>query len=196
VKLDRTALPAILVVLIASSMALAGCSATGTTDTGTTDTGTTDTGTSTDGTTEESADTEGGATESWGECPAIVQRLNANPDDPTVYSQIDVSDFAVPEVGADVLAGACLVRVIVNDDAITWAILPGDAALKASIETTLKGAGFVNGGKSLFGAPATNRGVLLQAYGTGADLDAFLVYSSAFAPITEPIVYMGTFELN
>lgn len=187
-KLDRTSLPAILVVLIASSIALVGCS---TAVTGT------DTGSSTGGTTEEAADTDGAAAaEPWAECPAIVERLNANEDDPTVYTQIDASDFAVQEVGADVLAGACVMTVVINEDPITWAILPGDAALSSSIEATLKGVGFVSGPNSLLGDPPTNRGVLAKAFGTGADLDAFLVYSSAFTPITEPIVYLGTFELN
>lgn len=132
----------------------------------------------------------------WGECAGIIERLNANEDDPTVYEQLDAGEFAVPEVGADGLAGACVIRVTINDDPITWAILPGDQALADSIVAELAAAGFVAGPNGLYGDEATGRGILVQAFETGADLDAFLVYSKAFEPVSEPILYLGTFALS
>jgi hypothetical protein len=61
---------------------------------------------------------------------------------------------------------------------------------------TLEADGFVSGGPGLFGDVSTGRGVTVQAFGAGADLDAYLIYSTAFAPIDEPIVYLGTFALS
>lgn len=147
---------------------------------------------------EEGATPEEGtvAAEPWTECPGIVERLNADVDDPTVYEQLAASDFPVPEVGAEVLAGACVIGVTINDDPITWAILPGDTVLADSIATTLQDNGFVSGGLALYGDQATARGIIVQPFAAGADLDAYLVYSEAFAPITGPIVYLGTFELS
>lgn len=172
-----------MVVLL---IALTGCSASPTSET---DTGT-DSGTSSEETTD-----EGTAAGPWSECPGIVERLNANEEDPTVYEQLEAADFAVPEVGADVLAGACVIRVIVNDDPITWAILPGDTSLVDSISSTLTDEGFV-GEAGLFGNEATGVGLYVRAFTSGAEFDAFLVYSTAFAPITEPIVYLGSFALS
>lgn len=181
----RRPAPAVLAVLLVAGIALAGCSSTSTSDT-------TDTGTPTEETTAEGSAT---AVEPWSECPGIIERLNANEDDPTVYEQLEAVDFAVPEVGADVLAGACVIRVSVNDDPITWAIVPGDEALAESISSTLAGAGFTSGGQGLFGDESTGVGVYVKPFGTGAELDAFLVYSTAFASIDEPIVYLGSFAL-
>ncbi len=167
--------------------ALSGCSAPPSTGT--------DTGTGSGTTTEGGTDGTSPA-KPWGECAGIVERLNANEDDPTVYEVLEAADFAVPEVGADVLAGACIIRVTINSDPITWAILPGDEALAASVVATLQGKGFVSGGLGLYGDEATGRGINVQAFATGAAFDAYLVYSKAFAPITEPIVYLGTFALS
>ncbi|MFM9876699.1 MAG: hypothetical protein ACKVOG_02455 [Rhodoglobus sp.] len=167
---------------------LTGCSASPTTET---DPGT-DTGTSTEETTGAGDDT----VEPWGECAGIIERLNANEDDPTVYEQLGAADFAVPEVGADVLAGACVIRVTINEDPITWAILPGDEALAESISTELLSAGFVAGPNGLYGDEATGRGINVSAFVNGAELDSYLVYSTAFAPVSEPIVYLGTFAIS
>lgn len=178
----RTLLP--LAVLI---VALTGCSASTTeTDTGT------DPGTST----EENTDDGATAAQPWSECPGIVERLNSNQDDPTVYEQLGAGDFAVQEVGADVLAGACVIRVTINDDPITWAIVPGDAVLAESISSALLSAGFVGGPNDLYGDEATGRGVVVASFDNGAGLDAYLVYSTAFGPITEPIIYLGAFVLS
>ena len=144
---------------------------------------------------EESPGDSSTAAEPWSECPGIVERLNGNEEDPTVYEQLEPSEFAVPEVGADVLAGACVIRVTINSDPITWAILPGDGALADAISGTLASSGFTPAGQGLFGNESTGEGVLVRAFGSGADLDAFLVYSTAFSPIDEPIVYLGSFAL-
>lgn len=138
----------------------------------------------------------GSAPEAWAECPGIVERLNANEDDPTVYEQIPAAEYDVPEVGADLLAAACLIRVTVNDEPITWAIVPGDAAVADAAITNLEAAGFASVGLGAYGSAATGQAVLVQSFETGADLDAFLVYSTAFEPIDEPIVYLGTFILS
>ena len=176
----RTLLP--LAVLV---VALTGCTASPSTDP------TTDHGGS-------EAPTDGGgtATEPWSECPGIVERLNGNESDPTVYEQLEAGDFVVQEVGADVLAGACVIRVSINDDPITWAILPGDDAVVDSVGSALVAEGFVAGASGLYGDQATGRGVSVKAFASGADLDAYLVYSKAFAPITEPIVMLGSFALS
>ena len=179
----RTLIP--LAVLI---VALSGCSAPPSTGT--------DSGTDSDTSTDGSTDDGGTAAEPWSECPGIVERLNANENDPTVYEQLGAGEFAVPEVGADVLAGACVVKVTLNDAPVTWAILPGDDALAASITSGLQDAGFVSGGNDLYGDEATGRGVLVKSFASGGGLDAYLIYSTAFAPITEPIVYLGTFALG
>ena len=140
-------------------------------------------------------DTSTPVAEPWAECSGIVERLNAHEEDPTVYEQLEAADFAAPEVGAGVLAGACVIRVTVNDDPITWAIVPGDAAVADAVIDSLTAAGFV-GASGFYGDESTNRGVLVKAFASGAELDAFLVYSKAFAPITEPILYLGTFVLS
>ncbi len=167
--------------------ALSGCSTPSSTGT--------DTGTGSGTTTEEGSD---GTTPAkpWAECAGIVERLNSNDEDPTVYEELEAADFAVPEVGADVLARACVIRVTVNADPITWAILPGDEGLATSIVATLQGKGFASGGLGLYGDQATGRGITVQAFANGAAFDAYLVYSKAFAPVTEPIVYLGTFALS
>ncbi len=176
-----------LLVLAVLAVALTGCSASSSPDG-------TDPGS--DPTNVEDSQGDGSpAAEPWSECPGIVERLNGNEQDPTVYEQLEPSEFAVSEVGADVLAGACVIRVTVNSDPITWAILPGDGALADAISTSLTSSGFTPSGQSLFGNSSTGVGVLVQAFGSGADLDAFLVYSTAFSSIDEPIVYLGSFAL-
>lgn len=141
-------------------------------------------------------DTTDSAPEAWAECPGIVERLNANEDDPTVYEQIPAADYDVPEVGADLLDSACVIQVTVNDEPITWAIVPGDAAVADAAITNLEAAGFASVGLGSYGSASTGQAVLVQSFETGADLDAFLVYSTAFEPIDEPIVYLGTFILS
>ncbi len=141
-------------------------------------------------------DTTDSAPEAWAECPGIVERLNANEDDPTVYEQIPPAEYDVPEVGADILAAACLIRVTVNEEPITWAIVPGDAAVADAAITNLESTSFASVGLGTYGNASTGQAVLVQSFETGAELDAFLVYSTAFEPIDEPIVYLGTFILS
>jgi len=177
----RTLLPLAILVAV-----LTGCSASPSTGT--------DASTGTGTGTEEASDGGTGAAEPWSECPAIIERLNANEDDPTDYEQADASDFEAPEVGADVLAGACVIRLTVNAEQIVWAITPGDEAFAESIGATLVSEGFVSVGGGVYGLgdEATGRGVLVKPFSSGAGLDAYLVYTTAFAPITEPIVFLGT----
>jgi hypothetical protein len=136
------------------------------------------------------------APEAWAECPGIVERLNANEDDPTVYEQIPAADYDVPEVGPDLLASACVIQVTVNDEPITWAIVPGDAGVADAAIANLESTSFASVGLGTYGNASTGQAVLVQSFETGAELDAFLVYSTAFEPIDEPIVYLGTFILS
>lgn len=132
----------------------------------------------------------------WSECPGIVERLNANEDEPTGYEQIPASEFEVPEVGADVVAAACVIRVTVADDPITWAIVPGDESVADGVISALLSAGFAPAGAGIYTNSSSGMGVLVQSFETGAGLDDYLVYSTAFAPIDEPIVYLGTFIVS
>lgn len=143
------------------------------------------------------ASSEAPAAAPWEECPGIVARLNGNENDPTVYEEIAPADFDAQEVGADVLASACVIRVTIGEDIRTWAIVPGDDALAESIRSDLADAGFIAGGiTGMVGNPASGQGVLVASFATGAELDAYLVYSTAFALIDEPIIYLGAFPLT
>ncbi len=139
---------------------------------------------------------DGTAPDGWTECPGIVERLNANEDDPTGYEQIPASEFEVPEVGAEVLAAACVIRVTIADDPITWAILPGDQTAADGVISSLLSASFVPAGSGIYGNATSGMGVLVQSFETGAGLDDYLVYSTAFESIDEPILYLGTFIVS
>ncbi|MDP1788890.1 MAG: hypothetical protein Q8K56_01050, partial [Rhodoglobus sp.] len=111
--------------LIAIGLALAGCS----TPTATDPAGGTDTPTDSSS----DAATNGSSTGPWEACPAIVDSLNGNADDPFDYEQLDAAGFDVQEVGSDVLERACIVGVTSPTAApVMWAILPGEAALAES----------------------------------------------------------------
>lgn len=133
--------------------------------------------------------------EPWDACPAIVTSFNSNANDPSEYSQLDATGFAVQEVGSDVLGGACVIAVATKAETFTWAILRGDAALAASIKADLITAGYEEGGLFL-GNPATGQGILVASVANGAALDKYLVYPTAFAPYDEPLIYIGTFKLG
>lgn len=143
------------------------------------------------------ATSEAPAVEPWEACPGILASLNGNENDPTVYEEIAPADFDVQEVGADVLASACVIRVTIGEDVRTWAILPGDDSLAESIRSELADAGFIPGGiPGMVGNPGSGQGMLVASFATGAELDAYLVYTTAFASIDEPIIYLGSFPLS
>lgn len=184
--------PVVPALVLAVSLSLSGCSSPASPGTGA------DGGTSPD-TAATSEPTTGATTVGpWEECPGIVAALNGNESDPTVYEEIVPTDFGVQEVGADVLASACVIGVTIGEDYRTWAILPGDDSLAASIKSDLANAGFVAGGAipGMLGNPGTGQGVLVSSFATGAELDAYLVYPTAFTPIDEPIIYLGSFPLS
>jgi hypothetical protein len=188
--------PVVPVLVLAVSLSLAGCSSPGSPGTSADGGASPDTEATTEATSEAtSGDTTVGP---WEECPGILASLNGNENDPTVYEEIDPTDFGVQEVGADVLASSCVIGVTIGEDYRTWAILPGDDSLAASIKSDLADAGFVSGGAipGMLGNPGTGQGVLVSSFATGAGLDAYLVYTTAFTSIDEPIIYLGAFPLS
>lgn len=174
-------------ILTAIGLGLAGCSAPVATD-------------PTAGTDSPSdAATDGSSTGPWDACPAIVDSLNGNTDDPFDYEQLDAASFNVQEVGSDVLERACVIGVTSpSTTAIMWAILPGEAALVESIAADLLDAGFEESGElsGLLGNTTTGLGALIAVFDSGAALDDYLVYPTAFAPYDESLVYVGTFALG
>ncbi|CAN5411249.1 hypothetical protein BH09ACT4_BH09ACT4_25880 [soil metagenome] len=184
---DRGAL-ALFVILTAGSFFLAGCAGTPPGDTASPS----DDATGTDDTTGEAGP--------WNECPGIVERFNADENDPNAYEQVSAGDFTVQEVGADVLAGACVISIATGTETLMWAILPGDASLVETVKANLADAGFIASPNpkqtDMVGNPSTNQGLVVAALENGAALDTYLVYPTAFAPITESIVYMGAFKLS
>lgn len=187
-RLPRTT-PAIPVaaILTVIALGLAGCSTPGAPGTGT------DTGATTD------APTNGTSTGPWEACPAIVDSLNGNADDPFDYERLDAAGFPIQEVGSDVLERACIIKITSpSTSPITWAILPGEAALAESIAADLLDAGFEGsaGLPSMVGNTTTGVGALVASFDSGAALDDYLVYTTAFTPYDESLVYIGTFALG
>lgn len=145
------------------------------------------------------AATNGSSTEPWDACPAIVGSLNGNTDDPFDYEQFAAADFDVQEVGSDVLERACIIGVTSpSTSPVMWAILPVEDALAESIKAHLLDAGFEGSGEppGLVGNATTGQGVLIAAFDSGAALDDYLVYTTAFTPYGESLVYVGTFALG
>lgn len=171
-------------ILLTAGLLLGGCSAPG---------GAPGTGADTGG------PTGGASTGPWDACPAIVASLSGNADDPFDYEQLDAVGFGIQEVGSDVLERACIIGVTSSSTtAITWAILPGETALAESIKADLLAAGFAEGDDlpGLVGNTTTGQGALIATFDTGAALDDYLVYTTAFTPYDESLVYIGTFALG
>jgi hypothetical protein len=135
--------------------------------------------------------------EGWSECPRIVTDLNKNTPDPASYKQVKPSAFPVQDVGSDVLSNACVIAVTTSGETVTWAVLPGDEALAASIKARLINAGFSTG--SVAGTltkQATSEGALVSNFANGVGLESFLVSAKGFARIQQPLVYVGSFFLS
>jgi hypothetical protein len=135
--------------------------------------------------------------EGWSECPRIVTDLNKNTPDPASYKQVKPSAFPVQDVGSDVLSNACVIAVNTGGETVTWAVLPGDEALAASIKARLINAGFTTGSVAgTLSKQATSEGALVSSFANGAALESFLVSAKGFARIQQPLVYVGSFFLS
>ncbi len=133
----------------------------------------------------------------WSECPRLVTDLNKNTADPATYKQVKASAFPIQEIGADLLADACVIAVTTGGETVDWAVLPGDDALAASIKASLIDAGFASGGVAgTLTNTQTSKGAVVSAFPNGAALDNFLGGPKGFARITQPVVYVGTFFLS
>lgn len=135
--------------------------------------------------------------EGWSECQRIVTDLNKNTPDPASYKQVKPSAFPVQDVGSDVLSNACVIAVTTGGETVTWAVLPGDEALAASIKARLINAGFTTGSVAgTLSKQATSEGALVASFANGAALESFLVAAKGFARIQQPLVYVGSFFLS
>jgi hypothetical protein len=190
-------------VLLATTLALAGCSTSWFTD------GFGITGTATPTATSKPSSTPTAAKPTatpkpttppivaWSECPRLVTDLNKNTADPATYAQVKASAFPVQEIGVDLLADACVIAVTTGGETVDWAVLPGDDALAASIKASLIDAGFAAGGiAGTLTNTQTSKGALVSAFPNGAALETFLAGPKGFARITQPLVYVGTFFLS
>jgi hypothetical protein len=135
--------------------------------------------------------------EGWSECPRIVTDLNKNTPDPASYKQVKPSEFPVQDVGSDLLSTACVIAVTTGGESVTWAVLPGDEALAASIKARLLNAGFTTGSVAgTLSKQAISEGALVSSFANGAALESFLVSAKGFARIQQPLVYVGSFFLS